>query len=337
MQPLQAKLAVNPPGDRYEREADAVADRVMRMEAPGAGGGGGDSAPAPIQRRCDACAEEDMQRAGAGTPAGDAGAKVAAVQGGRALTPAERYFFEPRFGADFSGVRLHTGPAADAAARSVGALAYTRGSDIVFREGSYLGPEAPESRRLLAHELTHVVQQGATGPAPSPGAAGRGLQRQEAPAALEEEVGMGLEGEPPTPLGTEPRRSAACSPARSLPVSESFDPFIRGVTYSVPFHAPAGRAIDIDVSAEYETSPSVARATFGVDVYQCCVVADSRVTPTQAIGTIGLPGHPAHLRTRVTLSDECTWSSRYGEDFIYYLRIYNANQGDRVRITYSVS
>jgi hypothetical protein len=56
-------------------------------------------------------------------------------------------------------VRIHTGGSADAAARAVGALAYTRGSDIVFREDQYR-PDTFAGRRLLAHELTHVVQQG---------------------------------------------------------------------------------------------------------------------------------------------------------------------------------
>jgi len=79
------------------------------------------------------------------------------------LTETQRTFFEPRFGADFSRVRIHTDKSADDAARSVGAYAYTRGSDIVFREGEYR-PDTFAGRRLIAHELTHVVQQGAVSP-----------------------------------------------------------------------------------------------------------------------------------------------------------------------------
>ena len=63
-----------------------------------------------------------------------------------------------RLGADFSGVRVHTGPAASASADSLGARAYTLGEDVVFAESAY-APATGEGRRTLAHELTHVVQQ----------------------------------------------------------------------------------------------------------------------------------------------------------------------------------
>jgi len=66
---------------------------------------------------------------------------------------------ERRIGHDFSRVRIHTGEAAAGSARAVDALAYTVGSDVVFGAGQY-APETPAGRRLIAHELTHVVQQG---------------------------------------------------------------------------------------------------------------------------------------------------------------------------------
>ncbi|MDH3976490.1 MAG: DUF4157 domain-containing protein [Deltaproteobacteria bacterium] len=69
-----------------------------------------------------------------------------------------RSFFEPRFGADFSGVRVHTDRNASHLARSVNAKAFTKGRDVVFGSGQY-SPESPGGKRLLAHELTHVVQQ----------------------------------------------------------------------------------------------------------------------------------------------------------------------------------
>jgi Domain of unknown function (DUF4157) len=72
-----------------------------------------------------------------------------------------RAFFEPRFGHDFSRVRVHTDQTAERSARAVNAQAYTTGSHIVFG-GGYYSPETLNGRRLLAHELTHVVQQGAT-------------------------------------------------------------------------------------------------------------------------------------------------------------------------------
>ena len=73
------------------------------------------------------------------------------------MPASERDFFEPRFGQDFSQVRIHTDPKAGKAARSVGALAYTIGSDIVFGQGQYR--PGTGGKELLAHELTHVVQQ----------------------------------------------------------------------------------------------------------------------------------------------------------------------------------
>lgn len=77
---------------------------------------------------------------------------------GRPLDPATRAFMEPRFGHDFSRVRVHTDTKAAESAREVNALAYTVGSDVVFGTGQY-GPGTSQGQRLLAHELTHVVQQ----------------------------------------------------------------------------------------------------------------------------------------------------------------------------------
>lgn len=78
---------------------------------------------------------------------------------GRPLPSASRGFFEPRFGADFSGVRVHTDGRAASAARQLRARAFTVGRDVFFGEGQYR-PESAGGRRLMAHELTHVVQQG---------------------------------------------------------------------------------------------------------------------------------------------------------------------------------
>src|SRR5262245_18053412 len=79
---------------------------------------------------------------------------------GQPLDSATRAFMEPRFGHDFSRVRVHLSARAAESARAVGALAYTVGHDIVFGNQEY-APDSSEGRRLIAHELTHVVQQGA--------------------------------------------------------------------------------------------------------------------------------------------------------------------------------
>jgi hypothetical protein len=157
---------ISAPGDPSEQEADAVADRVMRMADPGAVGFAG----AGIQRKCRACDEEDKQQIqtkrdpSASESIGlDAGTAVhAATRGGTPLPAELRSYFEPRFGQSFGHVRVHTGDEAEAGARAVRARAYTTGRDIVFGAGQY-APETTDGKRLLAHELVHVVQQDTSG------------------------------------------------------------------------------------------------------------------------------------------------------------------------------
>lgn len=114
--------------------------------------------------------EEDVmaKRAGAGpsiapgaasAPASVGAARaIGALGSGRRLASAERAFFEPRFGADFSSVRIHDGPNAHRACRSVGARAFACGSDIAFARGEYTSGTAT-GRRLMAHELAHTLQR----------------------------------------------------------------------------------------------------------------------------------------------------------------------------------
>ncbi|WP_152043377.1 eCIS core domain-containing protein [Salinigranum salinum] len=110
---------------------------------------------------CPTC-ERALQRsddASASRPAGDtATPRRSGRAGGRPLPTSVRAFFEPRFGTTFDDVRIHTDSRAAAAARAVQARAFTVGRDVVFGAGAY-APETTRGRRLLAHELTHVVQQ----------------------------------------------------------------------------------------------------------------------------------------------------------------------------------
>jgi Domain of unknown function (DUF4157) len=162
---FQAKLSINQPNDAYEVEADAMADKVMRMEMPS---NSLQLKPLPIssvQRKCAHCEEEKkMQRKemnGSETTA-DAGLEsyVGNLQsGGQALSAEARNFYEPRFGYDFSNVKVHTDSIAAKSAQSINALAYTSGSNIVFNSAQY-SPNTDSGKRLLGHELTHVVQQG---------------------------------------------------------------------------------------------------------------------------------------------------------------------------------
>jgi hypothetical protein len=177
---VQAKLRISEPGDSFEQEADRVADEVMRAPDPTAASFHINQRSGPsIQRACASCEEEEavQRKAASGGSQASASQGDAAVAtrpsvgnggevlgGGQPLRATTRAFFEPRFGHDFGGVRVHTGGEASESARSIDALAYTSGRDIVFRDGLY-SPDTDNGRRLLAHELTHVIQQSAA-PAP---------------------------------------------------------------------------------------------------------------------------------------------------------------------------
>lgn len=167
---IQAKLTVGSPGDVYEQEADRVADRIMRMPEPKNSPSVTISQhvqPMRVQRMCKECEEEDEQvhrkEAGGQTPRVTPGLEArldATRDGGQPLPESVRSFMEPRFGADFSEVRLHTGGEANTLNQELKAQAFTRQRDIYFGAGKY-NPESEEGKRLLVHELTHVVQQGA--------------------------------------------------------------------------------------------------------------------------------------------------------------------------------
>lgn len=166
---IQRKPDISAPGDAFEREADVVADRVMRMAEPASARSlQGSPGPVSIQRKCSACDDEDRRTlhtkrsdtASVGNAVDTATAARVAQRGGEPLSRDARAFFEPRFGHDFSHVRVHADGEAAHAARSVQARAYTLGHDIVFGAGQY-SPSTRVGRHLLAHELTHVVQQGA--------------------------------------------------------------------------------------------------------------------------------------------------------------------------------
>ncbi len=79
--------------------------------------------------------------------------------GGRQLSKSERDFFEPRFGADFSNIRVHTDGKATETTKAINAQAFTVGNNVVFGKGRY-SPESDSGRRLMAHELVHTIQQG---------------------------------------------------------------------------------------------------------------------------------------------------------------------------------
>lgn len=185
--PFQAKLAVNEPGDQYEQEADRVAEQVMRMPDPairlqrkcGCGGSAG---------TCDCGSSEPLvQRRSLPHDTLSASTAPSIVHevlsnSGQPLDYSTRAFMEQRFNQDFGDVRMHVDERGNESARAVNALAYTVGRDVVFGHGQY-APHTADGKKLLAHELTHVVQQrgvpesGASSPV-APGPARAALQRK---------------------------------------------------------------------------------------------------------------------------------------------------------------
>src|SRR5215212_692873 len=143
---LQTKLKVNKPGDIYEQEVDRIVAQVMATPAHPAISG----APPRIQRF--------SEQSSGQVEAAPASVNQVLADPGRPLEPALRQDMEQRFGHDFSRVRVHSGTAAEQSAQDVNAHAYTVGHNIVFGAGQF-APGTQEGRRLIAHELTHVVQQ----------------------------------------------------------------------------------------------------------------------------------------------------------------------------------
>jgi hypothetical protein len=195
---VQPGLLINQAGDRHEHEANRIAEQLTQTAVP------------PVQRQPSSSEDQDatpriappavritpaVQRetiAGededevAVRPAAAVSASIeAAVQRvrqgeGRPLDPTTRAFMEPRFGHDFGDVRVHADAAAAAVARAVNARAFTVGRHLVFGAGQH-APDTPQGLRLLAHELTHTVQQTALEPR-----SGAGLFAQREPRTRDE-------------------------------------------------------------------------------------------------------------------------------------------------------
>ena len=175
---VQTKLTVGAPGDKYEQEADSMAAKVMTMPD--------EALQQPIQRQTDeeteavqmqplvnsitplvqrkSGEEEEIQMKSGPKRASDGSSqasssiesRLASSQGGGSPLPDDVLrFMEPRFGADFSSVRVHTDSNAVQMNKELGAQAFARGSDIYFGAG-----KSPGKNELTAHELTHTVQQG---------------------------------------------------------------------------------------------------------------------------------------------------------------------------------
>jgi hypothetical protein len=182
---IQKKLSVGSANDSYEVEADHIADKVIKM-----------SEPSPqvthtgtlVQRKCAACEQEEklqmkplaesitplIQRSssesGGVAPSHVENQINSSRGGGSVMDHGTKTFMESRFETDFSNVKIHTGSEAVQMSRELNAQAFAVGNDIYFNEGKY-NPNSDSGKHLLAHELTHTVQQS--------GGVGRKVQKQE--------------------------------------------------------------------------------------------------------------------------------------------------------------
>ena len=149
---LQKKLSIGASNDPLEQEADRVANQVMATSEHSAVS----NSPPRIQRFTGHFADASSNAAPASVDRILAGS-------GKPLEASVQNDMGQRFGNDFSNVRVHSGAAAEQSARDVNANAYTVGNNIVFGENQY-APSTQQGKHLLAHELTHVVQQSSGGP-----------------------------------------------------------------------------------------------------------------------------------------------------------------------------
>ena len=160
---IQTKLTVGSSDDPYEREADTMADRIMRMAEPNF-----------IQRKCAECEKEEelhrMPISQATTPflqaknetivSANVTTSIQSSKGGGSAMGADiNSFMSTRFGHDFSSIKIHTDSRAIQLNRDLNAKAFTVGNDVYFNQGQYQ-PQSFEGKKLLAHELTHTLQQG---------------------------------------------------------------------------------------------------------------------------------------------------------------------------------
>ena len=173
--PMAPGISIGAPDDPFEREAEAVAARVVNTMPK--------QAPMPIARGASGVRRQPEANSSPTAGRSDTADEIAAITAtaGESLDAATRSFFEPRFQRDLGDVRIHTDGRASDCAAAIGARAYTLGPHIVFGQGAF-SPATNDGRALLAHELTHVAQQDAAGALVIRRAPDRAAERAALPA-----------------------------------------------------------------------------------------------------------------------------------------------------------
>lgn len=295
---LQTKLTISSPSDLYEQEADRVAGQIMQTSLPAEQS----LSHEPKQELSRQPLEEEepivaRMAQGSSPVEGEIETSVDALRGGgQPLPEAARNFMEPRFRADFSAVRVHDDAQAHELARAVNAQAFTVGRDVVFAAGHY-APESDPGKRLLAHELTHVMQQGAAGHTEMHRA---WLQRDEAknPAPAEKAPEPAISFVSPIPAGLKLGRGLSDQPVH------------QGIDIAMPIGisilaAAAGKVVHASEISGYGTAVDIAHGTQYTTRYahlselKCKV--DDQVTAGQQIALSGNTGRSTgpHLHFEV--------------------------------------
>ena len=274
-----------------------------------------------LQRQAEEEEEEEMLQPKAGgaahaesTPGpGFAAALASESQSGQGIDHATRAAFEPRFGRDLSSVRLHTGPRAAQLSRQINAMAFTHRNHIYFANGQ-LDTQSREGRRLLAHEITHTLQQGE----------GRGDLARE---PLQRQTGPGTPAAAPAPGAAPGPAAAPAAPTRPTSVTFNFDPTIAipqtpggltgmtastngtNVTWSIAAHTAASVAAGTTINAS--------TGAIALDAGQ--VGGQLRVTATNSAGfafsDFRVASTPTGIDATSVLSALSGTSSPYGAAF----------------------
>lgn len=300
MPTLQRKLAIGSSDDPLEAEADRIAEQVIGMQTPAAGnstppsGMSGNAKPPTIQRTCACgkdsgsahlcpeCKKEKVQRSAAGpSKRGEAGIVPPVVgrvlrSSGQALDESTRAYFEPRFGRNFGGVRVHSGRDAAESARAINARAYTVGQHLVFGEGEF-NPTAPSGRRLLAHELTHTIHQ-----SEGPVANGAGVvQRQKASDKDDDTIEVDL-------VGVDPNE------AERLKKEQGIDlPKVSQETYNKLEKVPPSPLTQATVPTGFQSAAANAAP--------CPAAPDATIIPDTCTAAASVPGTAPPAKETATL------------------------------------
>ena len=253
---IQTKLTVGEPGDKYEQEADAVAAKVVeQINSP--------SSEQSVQGKVEPVVTQVMRQGGTGggTVNQDVEQNIQQARGGgQDLAPNVREPMEQAFGADFSSVKVHDNGQADTLNRSLNSRAFATGQDIFFKQGEY-NPGSRGGQELLAHELTHVVQQtGTVQRQPgkeSKGSATATLTKPKAKKTINGSASSISWIDPASPAG-----KVVSDPAPSATITEGFITGNSGFRFSNYLHGylTTNDSVTID-NSEFHTNSGIYRDT----------------------------------------------------------------------------